>query len=1203
MKPKPLRKPKNGFALVVTIGMMVLLTIVVVATLSLSTITLRTVSQDSAQAVARANARMAMVMAMGQLQKAAGPDKRVTATADIQGSQKNPKWTGVWEGGRNTRNSDVTWLVSGNNPDPNGLLTDENSALLAASPPTDSTRPELRAEFVRIEGKQLDGRYAYATLDEGTKVRVDVANPDEKRGQLMDYERIGRSQSPSEPGFASFDSKHKAMWSGFDSDFPNPVDRRILASMGTVALAAKESGDLKRYDIPNHYFDDLTTGGFGLPVNVADGGMKKDLSLILDTTQQTKPFVTDFLGAGWSLANSGDSGFVPGTIVYKFNIRDNRKFTLSNSITDNYSRGFVGPNWGTLYNYARMWETVQGNQSRMIGMLPRVESDLRQVDWKPYEEAFKSDDFRKDIQHQNSGLNPVMAMAQVGFSLQTEQIGTLPIPGGGRVPIYGVMLAVKPVIGLWNPYNIHISSAAYQVEWALSPALQLRSTTASPSNGSPRAMNIFLRDYWGEAGGIFPTDAPNNQGGSYFRLRTPEVTFEPGEYRLFSPAGANLVMAANNEVTGTNNPTGSYIIRLRPNTESGVTLEPEPRRIQYPSGIRLSVTNFDLQDTHQPFLMEVQNRYKGISLQAANMWLTLKAGQSVGNYTTHLNRYTDLWNGGKNGNDGAMKIPEAVVETGTEKPSYAVDVLTTPQHIATWRFYTRTSTEAEGDQGLRGWIDSNPRVLTNNFRFDGSSNTVNGLQGWYTSSNLLGWANDGSYGDGNGGNRGLVQEGGAIGTTIPDGPESSPGRWQGLTGPRSRGREGLTHVVVYDIPRAPLTSVGQFQHANLSRYTFEPGFVVGNSYANVRIPLDSTVARNFGDMGFNVVDISYEANEKLWDTLFFSTLAPDYKGGGNNFDRTFDRPALLLRRKSLPNPRMVYTELPGDTSIDKIISDAGENAPQTIATRIMVEGAFNVNSTSKTAWKAVLSTMEGSELPIASVTSPSQKPVYEEPQGIRFSRLNHPIAGGGYSGGGSDSALFWTSWRSLSDSELEALADAIVREVKDRGPFRSMSEFVNRNPNGNRAQQSKGALQAAIDGSVNNDLDGLGYAATKPRGSNFSDAVAGENQTSGHAGYLLQGDILQCLAPIMQVRSDYFRIRACGEALDKSGKVLARAWCEAFVQRMPEYLDPADRPEAPLDEPRPSDPYRKADLRSEVNKTFGRRMQMVSFRWLNPNEL
>ena len=60
---------------------------------------------------------------------------------------------------------------------------------------------------------------------------------------------------------------------------------------------------------------------------------------------------------------------------------------------------------------------------------------------------------------------------------------------------------------------------------------------------------------------------------------------------------------------------------------------------------------------------------------------------------------------------------------------------------------------------------------------------------------------------------------------------------------------------------------------------------------------------------------------------------------------------------------------------------------------------------------------------------------------------------------------------------------------------------------------------------------------------------------------------------------------------DINGKVLAKAWCEAVVQRTPEPVRPDQvtglNPRVPED--------------GEVN--FGRRFQIVSFRWLHADEV
>ena len=192
----------------------------------------------------------------------------------------------------------------------------------------------------------------------------------------------------------------------------------------------------------------------------------------------------------------------------------------------------------------------------------------------------------------------------------------------------------------------------------------------------------------------------------------------------------------------------------------------------------------------------------------------------------------------------------------------------------------------------------------------------------------------------------------------------------------------------------------------------------------------------------------------------------------------------------------------------------------------------------------------------------------------------------------------------MSESELESLANAIVEEVKARGPFLNLGDFVNRRPNSPvPAHRAVGALQAAIDrAGLNNRFTG---GARSVASANFgslpgASAVATETapaRAAGSAGHLTQARLLTALGPQITVRGDTFVIRSYGDARDPAGNITARAWCEAVVQRLPTYLDPSDLPEA-------ADgwPATTSRLRS-LNALFGRRMEMRSFRWLSSEEI
>lgn len=195
----------------------------------------------------------------------------------------------------------------------------------------------------------------------------------------------------------------------------------------------------------------------------------------------------------------------------------------------------------------------------------------------------------------------------------------------------------------------------------------------------------------------------------------------------------------------------------------------------------------------------------------------------------------------------------------------------------------------------------------------------------------------------------------------------------------------------------------------------------------------------------------------------------------------------------------------------------------------------------------------------------------------------------------------WNGYRELDDSELTLLAERIVEEVRTRGPFLSMSDFVNRRIGPNSDLTLRGALESAIDKSGINEKAFQNQVAVAA--SHLSDTsvypyktieTSTGNPAAGAPGWITQGDLMRILEPAATVRSDTFVVRVCGEAKDALGNVTARAYAEAIVQRIPEYVDPVDRPSV--------NAYTDAAA-AAVNKKFGRRMSVVSFRWMSSSEV
>ena len=175
----------------------------------------------------------------------------------------------------------------------------------------------------------------------------------------------------------------------------------------------------------------------------------------------------------------------------------------------------------------------------------------------------------------------------------------------------------------------------------------------------------------------------------------------------------------------------------------------------------------------------------------------------------------------------------------------------------------------------------------------------------------------------------------------------------------------------------------------------------------------------------------------------------------------------------------------------------------------------------------------------------------------------------------------------MTPNQILTLAANVVAEVKARGPFQSVAEFVNRQLASDPLTGNSGALQTAIENSaLNTDF---GRPAPKNNDELTGSGSDSGNTSDGAATQIVQADLLNRLAPSLTVRGDTFRIRAYGEVTDFGGQT-TKAWCEAVVQRQHDFVDAEQEPItiAPL---------------SITNQAFGRRFNIVSFRWLSADEV
>ena len=82
-EPNPVASDERGFALVISLALLSFLFLLVLALVTLIGVEARVAEARQAYALAQANAKLGLQVALGELQKHAGPDQRVTATASI----------------------------------------------------------------------------------------------------------------------------------------------------------------------------------------------------------------------------------------------------------------------------------------------------------------------------------------------------------------------------------------------------------------------------------------------------------------------------------------------------------------------------------------------------------------------------------------------------------------------------------------------------------------------------------------------------------------------------------------------------------------------------------------------------------------------------------------------------------------------------------------------------------------------------------------------------------------------------------------------------------------------------------------------------------------------------------------------------------------------------------------------------------------
>jgi|GEM_PF-1893298 len=1239
-RPHASTSPRRGFALVIALLLSALLLGMIMSLVTLTLTETRLIDNAAIQQRARQNALSAAQAALGQLQTYAGHDARITATASLLDSNpdtpeadgiRNPYLTGVWPATRDPDQPDeppeaMVWLTS----DGIGTFDKEHPPKNPVDPTSDLPDPtpggetvwllrhevgedpalSIKARLIELKAtanrrsttgageEEVIGHQAWWVFDEGVKARLNLALPGSDINGAENMRQV-KSNTAAAP--------RPALWKADDmADFPRDselADRVLTYSQAALLADGGQRRHLRR--IFQRYYHSFTADSLGVLSSTANGGgLKLDLNLGLEMND----------------AEFDSDEFFDGA-------NDKPIFRISDE-TDT----FDAPSWRALRDYYRAYKKMQdpdGDPMVSAQLLPAPRDDAEPP---PLSLGVATP----------AAFTPLASRVIFAYSAMArpEPADT---PGGADQKL---VITLDPIITLWNPYNTKLEFDAFRID-SVAPTLHIvvekrdpwgasrpyrtgdevyhggtiyRATR--PSQGStPPGQNGEWADQhreWSVATDITQQQLFANyqlQSGAYILIKDPDnlaakSQIQPGEFAVYSPNNtkpelfqdSQLVQDQHLKLTrgwnpdggvgfdqllppgragpgGAPPPPGKAFVRLYADSTVRITLEPmrdgsyaddDPFEFikNYPD------ESFDRPDHEEvplnaegqpmPLYGESLGFFKGGNSPIDSFdWWPMRAGSAM-RFRYSTRRYS--------GEEDGQPLP------GMSDELAVGDHLSADhkRFLGVWDWYWKTEAD----------LAKFPAPLIDHFSPRFGRLQLN-LDGGYPAT-VPHYQIDA---------RKISSDFGII-EIKPD----SNGYW----GPSMSSDGDTTHAPLFECPTTPLVSLGSLQHFEFDRSPFNPGYLFGSSRANPYLerPLTS------GGQLTHLFDLPWHANAQMADQYFFSSITP-YPGSEGVTSRIVDF-TRLENPVPLPNRRMFFLVGPNENRQEvaqTLISGLDDVRPYELAaTRLLLRGAFNVNSTSVEAWMAQLASLDHLSIALRDATEDdSQTQVRPDILNL-ISRLM--LANG-------PANNRWRGYRSLSDRDVRALAEEIVKEVKRRGPFISLADLLNRRLNEEETGLS-GALQAAIDRTQINGLFPAPLSASdltaataraKAQGTEDADRPADfpypDHATGPIAadapGYLTQGDLFQALGPQWAARSDTFKIRAYGDVIDpQTNRLQARAWCELVVQRLPEYLASTTDPEAEEADTPWTAP---GDLKAKINLTFGRKFRILRMRWLAPDDV
>lgn len=400
----------RGFALVIALGLMSFILLLILSLTAFVRVESQAANTHLVRLEARQNALLGMHIALGNLQRFAGPDQRITARADIDATvasaaEANPttkggnrQWTGVWD---TTDNRFLGYLISGFEGEENtalavdfvaavdaqGRLNDPSQAVLVGANSTTVERGFLTAPRQSIDSGSGSGNHAWWVGDLGLRAQISS--------------HIASETTVPETSQPVLFPMRAATAELLGLDIETQLDS--VFSFPQLDLILREAGVAAPETVRKDFYFDLTSRSTGLLTDARQGGFKKSLNAAFEGQMER---LRDHHGSNLifppQMASAIDLG---------------------------------GPDWRQLQDYYRLPEVLSGS-------------------------GFDASIASRRMTDTQGAIFPVM------LHFQSWIHGSVIEGAGGR---FARRLHVFPLVAFWNPYDVTLRGQTFYLRWMRDP--------------------------------------------------------------------------------------------------------------------------------------------------------------------------------------------------------------------------------------------------------------------------------------------------------------------------------------------------------------------------------------------------------------------------------------------------------------------------------------------------------------------------------------------------------------------------------------------------------------------------------------------------------------------------------------------------------------------------------------------------------------